>query len=101
MTLTYRVTEHTPDRRTWADPEAYREIVADSVAEAATRYCERADPAWWVDKRRGDPTHIRRISVYVLTPTGDVWTVPIVAGVAAWTYRPCDRRHQHRWRPRA
>ena len=94
----YRVTERPDDPECWTDPEAHRVIVADSVSEAAVRYCERVDVAWWLDKRRGDPPHVRRTTVHVLTPVGEVWSVPIVAGVASWQYRPCDRKPRRRVR---
>jgi hypothetical protein len=93
MTQTYRVTEYGPESHDrWTDPECYRDIAADGVREAAVRYCERADPAWMLSRRRGDGEHIRRFIVYVRTPAGDeVWDVPIVAGVASWQYRDDDR----------
>jgi hypothetical protein len=68
------------------------------VQSAAVRYCEQADPAWQIDRRRGDQLFVRRLTVHVLTPSGDVWTVPIVAGVASWTYRDDDRRPMRRRR---
>lgn len=92
----YRVTEYPSDPDVWTDPESHRVIVADSVREAAVRYCERHDPAWMLSRRRGDGEHIRRFTVHVLTPTGEVWSVPIVAGVASWTYRNDDRKPMRR-----
>jgi hypothetical protein len=68
----YRVTECGPDEPDrWTDPECVRVITADGVREAAVRYCERVDPAWMLSKRRGDGEHIRRLTVYVLTPAGE------------------------------
>jgi hypothetical protein len=96
---TYRVTESTPDDLTWSDPDAYRVIHTDGgVQSAAVRYCELTDPAWLLDKRRGDPTLIRRLVVHVLTPSGEVWDVPIVAGVASWQYRDDDSKPMRRRR---
>lgn len=89
----YRVTECGPDEPDrWTDPECVRVITAESVRDAAVRYCERADPAWMLPRRRGDGEHIRRLTVYVLTPAGETWEVPIVAGVASWAYRDDDRK---------
>jgi hypothetical protein len=99
MTLTYRVTEYGPEEPDrWTDPECYRDIVADSVRDAAVRYCERVDPAWSIERRRGDQLLVRRLTVYVRTPDSEVWEVPIVAGVASWTYRDDDRRPMRRRR---
>jgi len=93
----YRVTEYGPDEPDrWTDPECFRVITAEGVREAAVWFCERADPAWMLSKRSGDGEHIRRFTVYVLTPAGEVWDVPIVAGVSSWTYRDDDRKPMRR-----